>query len=154
VTVFDETFPWLIRKIRDGLNGNERSGDIALRLKGIFFYRIAPTVFEDGRKGVSVILEDITEQRRADDSLRESEDRYRKLVEIFPDAVFLHREGRILYANPAAFRLLGASHSDEIVGKNILDFVSPRVPGKSHDKYRKRSKGRDIPTNRINYASY
>jgi hypothetical protein len=40
-------------------------------LKGlIFFYRIAPTVFEDGRKGVSVILEDITEQRRADDGLR------------------------------------------------------------------------------------
>jgi PAS domain S-box-containing protein len=117
-TVFEEAFPWLIRKIRDGLNGIERSGDIALRLKGlIFFYRIAPTVFEDGRKGVSVILEDITEQRQADDKLRESEERYRKLVEISPDAVFLHREGRILYANPAAFTLLGASHSDEIVGK-------------------------------------
>jgi len=32
-TVFEEAFPWLIRKIRDGLNGNERSGDIALRFK-------------------------------------------------------------------------------------------------------------------------
>ena len=145
-TVFEEAFPWLIRKIRDGLNGNERSGDIALRLKGlIFFYRIAPTVFEDGRKGVSVILEDITEQRQADDKLRESEDRYRKLVEISPDAVFLHREGRILYANPAAFTLLGASHSDEIVGKNILDFVPPAFQDRVRTNIEKDLEGQTSP---------
>ena len=145
-TVFDEAFPWLIRKIRDGLIGNERSGDIALRLKGlIFFYRIAPTVFEDGRKGVSVILEDITEQRRADDALRESEDRYRKLVEISPDAVFLHREGRILYANPAALRLLGASHSGEIIGKNILDFVPPAFQDKVRTNIEKDLAGQTSP---------
>jgi PAS domain S-box-containing protein len=145
-TVFEEAFPWLIRKIRDGLNGIERSGDIALRLKGlIFFYRIAPTVFEDGRKGVSVILEDITEQRQADDELRESEDRYRKLVEISPDAVFLHREGRILYANPAAFTLLGASHSDEIVGKNILDFVPPAFQDRVRTNIEKDLEGQTSP---------
>ena len=124
--VFDDLFPLLLRKIQDGLNGNEGSGDVFLHAKDlIFFYRIAPTVFEDGRKGVSIILEDITKQRRADDALRESEDRYRKLVEISPDAVFLHQEGKIIYANPAGIRLLGASYAEEIIGKNILDFISP-----------------------------
>ncbi|HJX56015.1 MAG TPA: PAS domain S-box protein [Methanoregula sp.] len=129
-SVFDESFPRLLEKIQEGLNGKEASGDIFLPLKDlIFYFRIAPTVFEDGRKGVSVILEDITEQRRADNALRESEDRYRKLVEISPDAVLLHQEGKIIYANPATFRLLGASHSDEIIGKNVLDFIPDSFKG-------------------------
>ena len=146
VTVFDDIFPWFITKVREGLNGKEASGDISLPLKDlVFFFRIAPTVFEDGRKGVSVILEDITEQRRADDALRESEDRYRKLVEISPDAVFLHREGRILYANPAAFRLLGASHSDEIIGKNILDFVPPAFQDPVRNNIQKDLEGQTSP---------
>lgn len=128
--VFDESFPRLLEKIQEGLNGKEASGDIFLPLKDlIFYFRIAPTVFEDGRKGVSVILEDITEQRRADNALRESEDRYRKLVEISPDAVLLHQEGKIIYANPATFRLLGALHSDEIIGKNVLDFIPDNFKG-------------------------
>jgi PAS domain S-box-containing protein len=146
VTVFDDIFPWFIIKVREGLNGKEASGDISLPLKDlVFFFRIAPTVFEDGRKGVSVILEDITEQRRADDALRESQDRYRKLVEISPDAVFLHREGKILYANPAAFRLLGASHSDEIIGRNILNFVPSAFQDPVRNNIQKDLEGQTSP---------
>ncbi len=81
--------------------------------------------FDDGRRGVSVIFEDITERKKAETELQESQDRYRSLVEISPDAVFLHRDGKILYANPAALRDLGASHPGEIIGKNILDLISP-----------------------------
>ena len=124
--VFDDFFPGFLENIRRGLIGKEWAGEIVLTTKDlIFFCRIAPTVFDDGRKGVTVILEDITGEKRAELTLRESEDRYRKLVEISPDAVFLHREGKIIYANPAAFKLLGASNSDEIIGENILDFIHP-----------------------------
>ena len=114
--------------------GKEWAGDILLTIKDlIFFCRVAPTVFDDGRKGVSVLLEDVTGKKRAEMTLQDSEDRYRKLVEISPDAVFLHREGKIIYANPAAFKLLGASHSHEIIGKNVLDFIHPEF----HDPVRK-----------------
>ncbi len=124
--VFDESFPGFIENIRGGIIGKEWSGEIALTTQNIiFFCRIAPTVFDNGRKGVSVILEDITQRKQAADALRESEDRYRKLVEISPDAVFLHREEKIIYANPAAFKLMGVSHSDEMIGKNILDIIHP-----------------------------
>ena len=124
--VFDDLFPGFLENIREGLKGKEWSGDILLTTKDlIYFCRIAPTVFDDGRKGVSVLLEDITGKKQAELTLQESEDRYRKLVEISPDAVFLHREGKIIYANPATFKLLGASHSNEIIGKNVLDFIHP-----------------------------
>ena len=132
--VFDDLFPGFLENIREGLMGKEWAGDILLSTKDlIFFCRVAPTVFDDGRKGVSVLLEDITGKKRAEVTLKDSEDRYRKLVEISPDAVFLHREGKIIYASPAAFKLLGASHSDEIIGKNILDFIHPEF----HDAVRK-----------------
>ena len=124
--VFDDLFPGFHENIREGLTGKEWSGEIALSTKDIIlFCRIAPTVFDDGQKGVSVILEDITDEKRAELSLQESEDRYRTLVEISPDAVFLHREGTIIYANPAALKLLGASHSNEVIGKNVLGFIHP-----------------------------
>jgi PAS domain S-box-containing protein len=46
-------------------------------------------------------------------------------VERSPDTILLHRDGKILYANPAAFSLLDASRADEIIGKPLFDFVSP-----------------------------
>ena len=123
---FDDLFSGFAENIRKGIEGRELSGEIVLPIKDIILScRIAPTVFDDGRKGVSVIFEDITERKKAETELQESQDRYRTLVEISPDAVFLHQEGKIIYANPAAMRILGASQPGEIIGKNILDFISP-----------------------------
>ena len=73
----------------------------------------------------AVSVED--ERRIALQALRESEDRYRTLVEIAPDAIFLHRDEMIFYVNPAAIHLLGARHAEEIIGKRILDFVLPEI---------------------------
>ena len=78
---------------------------------------------EEQLKLYSENLEEIVEQRTR--SLRESEERYRSLVDSSPDGVIVRDGVRYVYVNSAFAKLLGASSPDEIIGKNILDFVHP-----------------------------
>jgi diguanylate cyclase (GGDEF)-like protein/PAS domain S-box-containing protein len=57
--------------------------------------------------------------------LRQSEDRYRTLVEWTPDPLFVHRDGKFIYANPAAIRMFGAASEDKLLGTAILDRIHP-----------------------------
>ena len=66
---------------------------------------------------------DITERNRVAEALRESEDRYRRLVETSPDAVSVIEEGRIRYANPAAIHLVGARELGEVIGRMAFEFI-------------------------------
>ena len=58
-------------------------------------------------------------------ALLESEQRYRALVELSPDAVGVHCRGRVVYVNSAGARLLGAASPAEIIGQPILRFIHP-----------------------------
>ncbi|MFA5267039.1 MAG: PAS domain S-box protein [Methanoregula sp.] len=87
--------------------------------------KITQSLPDGSEKRISGTMQDITARKQAEQLLRESEDRYRKLVEISPDAVLLHRDGKIIYVNPAAVRIAGAGSSDELTGRNILDVVAP-----------------------------
>jgi PAS domain S-box-containing protein len=62
-------------------------------------------------------------RRRSDDALRQSEDRYRRLIDLSPDAVLIVQDGKVLFANPAARRLLGGGDDAEVVGRPALEFL-------------------------------
>lgn len=78
----------------------------------------------------SLILDNM-EQARA---LRESEERYRELVEVAPDGVVVHVEGRFVYANPAAAHICGVDQPADLVGRTVYEFLHPD----HHDASRER----------------
>jgi diguanylate cyclase (GGDEF)-like protein/PAS domain S-box-containing protein len=70
-------------------------------------------------------IQDISERKEAERKLRESEKRYRNLVEQSPNMIAVYQEGRLVYINPAGLKLVGASHEENIVGRHIFDFIQP-----------------------------
>jgi PAS domain S-box-containing protein len=52
-------------------------------------------------------------------------ERHRLLVELCPDALFIHTRGRIVFMNAAGLRLLGADIPEQVLGRRVLDFVHP-----------------------------
>ncbi len=57
--------------------------------------------------------------------LKKSEESYRALVEFSPDAIVVHSEGNILYANEPAKKLFGIEEDESIIGANLIEFFGP-----------------------------
>ena len=75
--------------------------------------------------GIVVTFRDVTERHLAQEALKASEERYRKVVDRSPVAMAIHCDGRIVYANPACTRLMGGRSADDLIGIEVLDLVHP-----------------------------
>ena len=91
-----------------------------------FGYVIKP--FEE--RELHTTIEVALYKHRAEQTLKESEERYRLLVELSPEAIVVQSDDRIVYANPAAANLFGAAVSGDFTGPRRRRFRSSRSPRK------------------------
>jgi two-component system cell cycle sensor histidine kinase/response regulator CckA len=68
------------------------------------------------------LIRDITERKRAEEAMRESEERYRRLVELSPDGIIVNNQEKILFINSAGARILGGQKPEDLLGQAISRF--------------------------------
>jgi diguanylate cyclase (GGDEF)-like protein/PAS domain S-box-containing protein len=111
------------------LNGQELDHEHRINVHGNYRWVRQRAELEFGADGLAVTAvgttQDITERKLAQLALVNSEHRHRTLIEWSPEAVLVHRMGKILYANPAAVRLFGAPYAQALMSKTTLDLIHP-----------------------------
>jgi len=89
-----------------------------------------------------VVMTDIDQNKAMQAAMAQREARYRAMVEWSPEAVTVHREGNIIYANAAALKLFGITRAQDLIGRPVLERIRPdfhsivqaRMLGMVHDK--------------------
>ena len=76
--------------------------------------------------GASKVARDISERKRIQEALRESEERFRAIVETTPECVkLISADGTLLHMNRPGLEMVGAHFADEVVGKSVYDLIAP-----------------------------
>lgn len=71
------------------------------------------------------LLLQIEERQRAQQAQADSEFRYRRLIELNPDGIFVNRENQIIFANETFLKILAASDPSQVLGRSPFDFIDP-----------------------------
>ena len=75
--------------------------------------------------GMVGVIADIDERKRVTAALQISEHRYRTMIEWLPEAIGVHRDGKVVYLNPTAVKLFGAPSAAELIGTPIANLIHP-----------------------------
>ena len=120
-----------------------------LRRDGTRFWSSGLTVSlrdESGRLlGFAKVMRDATAHKLAEERLRESEARFQQLVELSPDAIAVHAEGRLLFINTAGAKLLRAESPAQIIGRPVAELLHPAYHEVVRERVERMSRGETAP---------
>ena len=123
---------WRKAIARESRPPNDRFYEIDYRVRrhdGVYRDFLARTVpVRDNNGDISEwvgICYDVTEQRLREQQLRDSEERYRSLVQVAPDMILVHQDGKLIFMNSAGLLMLRAPNLEAVVGKAPAEIVHP-----------------------------
>ncbi|MFZ0392040.1 MAG: PAS domain S-box protein [Calditrichia bacterium] len=128
------------------LNGEPQFFEwVHLRMDGTPFYCEISLKQMDTVNDVKVlaIIRNIEDRKKADAALRESEEKYRTLVEKANDAIIIIQDSLVKYVNPRLCKMRGEP-AEKIIEKPFLDYVHPEEKPKVLEYYRRRSRGEEV----------
>ncbi|MDP9002281.1 MAG: ATP-binding protein, partial [Myxococcota bacterium] len=103
--------------VRRALSGETIRGQLDMA-DGAFQFRLLPDIENGEVVGVAGVAIEITGRVRTEKSLR-------ALLDVMPDLVFVHRNGRVVYVNPVATEALAVTTADEVIGRPFQDLIHP-----------------------------
>lgn len=77
-----------------------------------------------GEDVILATIRDVTDKKKIEDDLKNSELRYRQLVEHSPDGIIIHKKGTIRYVNPAATVILGGDEEEDLLGTEVVSYFT------------------------------
>lgn len=101
-------------------------------------------VLANGEMGVLSIATDVTHWKELNNFLKESEEKYRILVEKSNDGIVFAQDGCLVYANPKITEMLGYTIED-LMGQPFYNFIYATDKDKVIEKYQKRQQGENLP---------
>jgi two-component system CheB/CheR fusion protein len=106
----------------------------------------ARRMHEEGaaRDRILLAIEDVTAQKAAERALRESETKYRDVVERASDGICILQDGLVKFVNLRGAELVGDS-VDEILGAPFVDYIHPDDSDRLKARYEKRLSGEAVP---------
>ncbi|MHA1909111.1 MAG: PAS domain S-box protein, partial [Candidatus Thorarchaeota archaeon] len=139
-----------VRKEQERAIEEKRGFDITYRIRrkdGVWIWIRDNATRVHDKEGLtysSGMFTDITEKKEIELALRESEVKYRTLVENMDNGVAILQEGRISFANTSLCNIMGYT-LDELLDIPFLSFVAPQDRNIVADYYRKRLAGEEVP---------
>ncbi|HRS82593.1 MAG TPA: PAS domain S-box protein, partial [Smithellaceae bacterium] len=93
---------------------------------------------------VVAIYEDVTDRKRTQEALQESEEKYRLLFENAGEAIFVAQDGKLVFLNPMTSTITGYTDA-ELASRPFVDFIEKDDRGMVLDRYLRRLQGENIP---------
>jgi len=145
--IADPSVEPLIEKIKTSLNSGVFDPNAVIQIDVNHFYRqkIIPTVFDDGAQGMTIILEDISDQKIADRSLLASEERFRLMAENIRDGLIISENGKMVYANRRVEEIFGYPR-EELILLSPSDLAAPEEKERIESMIAQCGDSRDVPT--------
>ncbi len=141
IFAFPSTFkPSFIPRIKEAIEGKECVVETQYERNGIINYfnvKLIPIVFDEGEKGVTILIEDITDRKRIEHAIRESEEKFRSVIEQSLDGIMLiDHDGTVIECSKGVEAITGIK-SDSTIGKKVWETdLIPHVTGENNSDYR------------------